>query len=119
MRRSPDSRPDEDDDDDDVESWRGQSRRPDPNDREPEGFLTDRDAPLESDMDSPADGAPGYEPCPYCEKLLYENADLCPHCGNFINFDELSSGRPGWFKLGLGLALFGMLGAAVMGVLFW
>lgn len=27
-------------------------------------------------------------PCLYCDQPVFEQADVCPHCGSFIGFDE-------------------------------
>ncbi len=47
--------------------------------------LDDREDPDESDMDDDDDSADcDTVPCPHCRKPVYEEADVCPHCGSFI-----------------------------------
>jgi hypothetical protein len=72
---------------------------------EPEGDeadLDDREGPDESDT-----GAAGESetlPCPFCGKAVYESADVCPHCRNFVSFGELPNRKP-WWVLAAAVAL--------------
>jgi uncharacterized OB-fold protein len=34
-------------------------------------------------------------PCPYCGIEIYEDAELCPHCGSYI-IDEHIPSQPAW-----------------------
>jgi hypothetical protein len=84
----------------------------------------DRDDPGRSDQD-PEDGDIGGDvpadalPCPFCRKLVYERADICPHCGNFISFDaESAYPRKLWFIVGVVLALGVVIMAYVLYVVF-
>jgi hypothetical protein len=57
-----------------------------------EADLHDAEYPDASDQDE--EDAQGYsntdvEPCPFCQRFIYEGADVCNHCGNFIAFGEL------------------------------
>lgn len=27
-------------------------------------------------------------PCPFCEEEIYEDSDVCPHCGNYVFMDR-------------------------------
>lgn len=50
------------------------------------------------------------EPCPYCGKDVYEGAELCPHCKNYISEDDSpppnAVGRfPRWLVIVIVLAL--------------
>ena len=56
--------------------------------------------------------------CPFCRKPVYERADVCPHCGNFITFDETAFPRKLWFFLAVVLALAVVIMAYVMYVVF-
>ena len=40
-------------------------------------------------------------PCPLCAEPIYEDADSCPYCGEFIVDTTTSflSGRPIWFRI--------------------
>jgi predicted nucleic acid-binding Zn ribbon protein len=77
-------------------------------DPEDEADLHDRELPDAADMDpsSDDDDAGGdTEPCPFCGKLIWDNADLCSHCGNFVAFPEQAPReRPIWFWIALVLA---------------
>lgn len=59
-------------------------------------------------------------PCPYCKADVYEGADVCPKCGSFVTFDDLSeasSTKSKWFMVAaiLLIAIFG----GVVGALTW
>ena len=54
-----------------------------------EEFLHEREMPDASDMDAPGDeGAEDTLPCPFCRREIWEKADVCSHCGNFVAFPE-------------------------------
>ncbi|MCA9071332.1 MAG: hypothetical protein KDA84_20530 [Planctomycetaceae bacterium] len=38
-------------------------------------------------------------PCPECGAEIYDDLELCPHCGYFIEdrSNDSLGGRPGWF----------------------
>jgi hypothetical protein len=75
----------------------------------------DREAPDPSDMDADdADDANHDDdvdtiPCPYCRKPVYEQADICPHCGSFISREDAPRRRPWWVWLGAVLAFLAVL----------
>lgn len=72
--------------------------------------LRDAEDPDASDQD-PDDGdelSEG-EPCPYCGKLLYETADICPHCRSFVSFEDTSLRRPTWVRFGMVLLVLVLL----------
>lgn len=49
-------------------------------------------------------------PCPYCGKMVYEQADVCPHCHSFIIWRQSASHRYGrWFVLGAAAGLLAVL----------
>jgi len=51
-------------------------------------------------------------PCPFCGRSVYEFADVCPGCGNFIGgSDEPPSRRSWWMIAGLVLCLLGTVAA--------
>lgn len=56
-------------------------------------MFDDHDDPLESDMDDSDD--PELIPCPYCKKPITEEAEICPHCHNYVSFDEPRYGPRG------------------------
>jgi predicted nucleic acid-binding Zn ribbon protein len=59
-----------------------------------EADLDEREDPDESDTD--ADDEAETLPCPFCGKPVYEGADVCPHCRNFVSFGEASGRKPRW-----------------------
>ena len=56
--------------------------------------LDDREDPDASDMDD--DDDPPLVPCPYCGREISEEAEVCPHCRNFISAEDAPRGRPRW-----------------------
>lgn len=69
--------------------------------------LDDRELPDESDMDDDDGGdSVDTEPCPFCGKPIYEQAQVCPHCGNYICIEDVRSSRkPLWFIIGAIVAI--------------
>ena len=55
----------------------------------------DSDYPDEADEDSSVDT----KPCPYCHKPIYDRAEVCPHCGNYISAEESRTRKPLWMVL--------------------
>jgi hypothetical protein len=84
---------DEDDDDVDPEA-------PDESDMDPD----DGDAAVDDDDDDAVDTVP----CTYCGHAVYEHADICPHCRNFISFPDAGPRRPLWIVVAAILALIGI-----------
>ena len=61
-------------------------------------------------VDSDDDDASTY-PCPACGRQIYEEADACPYCGEYLNFGgTLGFKYPWWVYAGAVLALASMLG---------
>jgi hypothetical protein len=55
----------------------------------------ERHLPSDEDMDSSDE--PGVDACPHCRKLVSEEAEQCPHCGEYIvHSDAPSTGVPLW-----------------------
>jgi hypothetical protein len=62
--------------------------------------LHERELPDESDMDSFDE--PGLDTCPYCRKMISEDAERCHHCGNYISAaDAPRRALPWWFWIGV------------------
>ena len=46
-------------------------------------------------------------PCPYCKRPIHEDAQRCPHCGQFISAEDApASRRPWWIVIGVLLGLY-------------
>lgn len=44
--------------------------------------------------------------CPYCGESIYDDAERCPKCQNYISDEDAPAGkRPWWFALGFLLCL--------------
>ena len=48
------------------------------------------------------------QPCPFCGKEVYELAEICPHCHNYIAPDEPGR-KPLWFTVAVVLCLVAFL----------
>jgi hypothetical protein len=54
-------------------------------------------------------------PCPYCRKAVYEDAERCPYCGNYLSQEDAPPApKPWWIILGA----LGVLAVVAMWVLF-
>ena len=63
----------------------------------------DREGPDPEEMDS-SDEA-DLEVCPNCRKLISEETERCPHCGEFITLDNALLPKPMWIVIGIVVAL--------------
>jgi len=63
--------------------------------------LHDREYPDDADTDHGE--SVDFFPCPYCKKMIPDDADLCNYCRNFIVRD--SSRLPMWIVIGIILCL--------------
>jgi len=82
------------------------------NDDVDEDDLDDREFPNPADVDDSE--SVDTDPCRYCGRPVYEQAEVCPHCGNFISRqDSLPSRKPLWIIAGaivtLGLIVVGWI----------
>ena len=51
-------------------------------------------------------------PCPECGREIYEEAEQCPHCGQYVTFSSHSFQNKPWWWIALGLL-------GVLAVLGW
>jgi predicted nucleic acid-binding Zn ribbon protein len=63
----------------------------------------DRNDPDESDQDYSDD--PEFVHCPYCRKLIPEDAEMCPHCGSYISQEDAPPSKPWWLVIGVVVTL--------------
>jgi len=65
-----------------------------------EDDLDDRESPDPADVDD--SDSVDLDTCPYCGRPVYEQAEVCPHCNNFISReDSLPSRKPLWIIAGV------------------
>jgi len=55
------------------------------------------------------------EPCPYCGKAVFEQAERCPNCGSYISADDSGGRRPLWVVAGVVITV----GAILMVWVVW
>ncbi len=80
--------------------------RADEDEPDDDADLDDHEAPNVMDVDDDAaDGDEDTVPCPFCQRPIWEKADLCPHCRSFVAPGDLPAKRPLWFWIALALAL--------------
>lgn len=54
-------------------------------------------------------------PCPACGQQIYEEAEACPYCGEYVTHStSVLAGKPFWF---VALALLGIV--SVIGMIFY
>lgn len=82
-----------------------------PDDDEDDGYDPDDDSDDEQDYDPddpetyPAgvydDDGPASVPCPYCKRPIFEDAERCPHCENYVSREDSPPGSKSkfWFVL--------------------
>ncbi len=56
----------------------------------------------EEDVDEPDDEM---VPCPHCRRPVYEDAERCPACGQYLTGEDAPRRRPLWLILGVGACL--------------
>ena len=97
---------DDDDEDDDVDEADDADR------------LSAAELPDPADTDPPADDQDTV-PCPFCGRAVYEFADVCPKCHNFIggSDDPSRSRRPLWVTVAVLACLAGMIATSTWWVL--
>jgi predicted nucleic acid-binding Zn ribbon protein len=40
-------------------------------------------------------------PCPYCGKAVYEDAERCPYCENYLSREDAPGRQPTWIVIGV------------------
>lgn len=78
--------------------------RTDDDDLEPD----DRELPDPADMDPDDDSGTEIVDttlCPHCGKRLYESAQVCPQCHNYITFEDAPSPKPPWLIITVAVCL--------------
>jgi hypothetical protein len=67
----------------------------------------DRDAPDPSDRDEESDDADESDtvPCPYCRQPVWDGAELCPHCRNYLSDEDAPRRTPWWLIAGVAVCV--------------
>lgn len=71
----------------------------------------DRDWSTEDFDEDPVDADDVEEPtvpCPGCGREVYEEADACPYCGQWLTSAAVETGRPAWLVWGAVLGIVAM-----------
>jgi predicted nucleic acid-binding Zn ribbon protein len=65
--------------------------------------LDDRELPDGSDQDDDEDGSVDTVKCPSCGRQVYEGAQRCPYCGEYISREDPRRPAPPplWFVVGV------------------
>jgi zinc-ribbon domain len=40
-------------------------------------------------------------PCPHCREMVYDDAELCPHCGLYLSREDAPYRKPWWVVAGV------------------
>ena len=73
--------------------------------------LDDREYPDPDHESQPAD-AVATVPCPFCRENVYDNAEWCPHCRNYLFYEGAPLPEKPWWLVG------GVV-ACLLVVLYW
>jgi hypothetical protein len=73
--------------------------------------LDDREYP-EPDGDEELQATVDTVPCPFCKEPVYDDAEWCPHCRNYIFYEGEPPARKSWWIVG------GVL-VCLLVVLYW
>ena len=57
----------------------------------------DPEEPDESEMDF--GHSADLQTCPFCKKAIYDQAEVCPHCGNYVVDEVAKDRKPLWFMI--------------------
>jgi uncharacterized OB-fold protein len=73
---------------------------------EPDDSIDDPDSSGEFETDrSENEDASETVPCPECGRLLYKEAQRCPHCASYVSLDDSGNRKSGWLVAGIILCL--------------
>jgi uncharacterized paraquat-inducible protein A len=70
-------------------------------DDDPDNNLADDEFPDEDDGGEDADTVP----CPYCGEPVYEQAERCPRCENFLTREDAPLQTPLWIRVTVAVCL--------------
>jgi predicted nucleic acid-binding Zn ribbon protein len=66
----------------------------------------DSDGPDDSDTDqNVSDDFADTAPCPSCSAPVYEDAEICPKCGQYISHEDSALRKPLWIIVTAGLCI--------------
>jgi predicted nucleic acid-binding Zn ribbon protein len=82
---------------------------------EDEGDVGAWEDPDESDMDDEDDDGPSLVACPYCQREISEDAEICPKCGSYISGEDAPRRRmPTLIIIGVALMALVLIAWAMM-----
>jgi hypothetical protein len=61
--------------------------------------LEDSELP-EPDTDDGPEDAVDTVPCPFCKTAVYDEAEWCPHCRNYLFYDGTAASAKPWWVVG-------------------
>ncbi len=50
------------------------------------------------------------QPCPYCGRAIYDDAERCPHCENYLSQEDAPRRQPIWIVVCVVLCLLAAFG---------
>ncbi len=76
-------------------------------DWEREDWASDEEDAEDWDDDGDPDDEEPTVPCPYCRREIHEDAERCPHCGQYISSaDAPAAAKPWWVMIGVAVCLY-------------
>lgn len=81
-------------------------------DDEVEDAIDERELPAESDMD--ADDEPALVPCPYCREEIFDDVEVCAHCGNYISKEDMAWTRSRVKTTALAVLVISLIGTVLV-----
>ena len=73
-------------------------------DEEADDPLDDAEDPSDADVGDEDDEVDTHR-CPHCRKMVYEQAEVCPHCGSYIGVEDAPPRKSWWFVITVLLCL--------------
>jgi hypothetical protein len=55
------------------------------------------DDDVDNDLDDEASDDDATSPCPYCKRMIYDDAEWCPHCEHYISDEDSPPQRKPWW----------------------
>lgn len=78
--------------------------------RDADDDLQEREFPEEPDDGDDEEDDDQTVPCPHCRRPVYEDAERCPGCGQYLSREDAPARRPWWLVAGVLVCLAVILG---------